>query len=183
MPAVDLKYAVLDGYDALPEDEVIRRLQLLARTQAGERPLQIAADLGVTSRQVRRWTAWARNHVRVSWAADQRKRRRRMLEMRNAGHSYGVIADAFGVSESMVGNALPIAWREAYADVDGWGPPAEPLLDWLRQLPLEDAAGDAGKGSAGAGGGCHGAPGGAAVAVAEVVAGGLADPHGLSDAS
>lgn len=141
MPADGLKYAVPDGYDALPEDEVVRRLQLLARTQAGERPRQIAADLGVTSRQVRRWTAWARRHMGVSWEVDQRKRRRRMLEMRNAGYSYGVIADAFGISESMVGNALPIAWREAYADVDGWGPPAEPLLDWLRQLPLEDAAG------------------------------------------
>ena len=119
----------------LSGDETARRLQVLRRTQAGERPRHIAADLGVTSRKVRNWTCWARDYTGAIWEADQRMSRWRMLDMRNAGHPYGVISDAFSVAESTVSNELSKSRKEVEFDADGWGPPAEPLLDWLSELP------------------------------------------------
>ena len=105
----------------------------------------IAADLGVSSRQVRQWVDWAKRNfppLEYDYAPSDRMmlRRRRMLETRNAGRSVDWVAKRWGVSSATADNDLRRARADAKAYAVVWGPPAEPLLDWLLELPL-DAAG------------------------------------------
>ena len=129
----------------LSDEETNRRRELLARWHQGETARDIAADLGFNSRQVRQWIDWAKQKFpppESDYAPGDRMtlRRRRMLEARNAGRSVEWIAKRWGVSLSTADNDVRRARADAKADAVGWGPPAEPLLDWLRELPL-DAAG------------------------------------------
>ena len=57
--------------------------------------------------------------------------------MRDSGQTVTAIGDMFGVAAGTV-QSDPLRGRKD-AGAAGWGPPAELLLDWLRELPLHVA--------------------------------------------
>lgn len=88
------------GWHGRP-DYYDRRRQAYERWAVGERPRHIAADWGVISRDIRYWVEWYRRRLpaeEAGWPAYLRRRRRWVLELRNAGHSHAAIGRRYGIS-------------------------------------------------------------------------------------
>ena len=128
----------------LSDEETAKRQRILTRWQGGDRTQQIADDYDVRSQQIKYWLEWAKREFApniADTAVDRlMRRRRRMLELRNAGWSREAIADYFGVSAATVKQDLMAASAGIKRDPVVWRPPAKPLLDRLHALP-DDAAG------------------------------------------
>ena len=128
-----------------------RRLEILARRQAGETESELADAYGVTLYQVRTTLVRARAEVgavaalsrltdgRRAWAVGQIRRRRLALELRNAGAPRSYVAEQLGVTTCMVTYLTNMGrWDAASSDPERAGKPvAEPLLDWLAGVPAD----------------------------------------------
>ena len=127
------------GWHGRPEYYEVRR-QAYERWAAGERPRHIAAEWGVTSREVRYWVEWYRRRLpaeEADYPAYLRRRRRWMLELRNAGHSYAEIGQRYGIGAQTALHGVRQAGREVGADEQV----VEPVLDWLRQRLAAEPSG------------------------------------------
>ena len=95
-------------------------------------PRRIAADWGVTSRDIRYWVEWYRRRLpaeEADWPAHLRRCRRWMLELRNAGHSHEAIGQRYGISAQTVGYSV----RQALSEIGPDERIAGPVLDWVRE--------------------------------------------------
>ena len=113
-------------------DKAMRR-SLLARYETGQTLADLAAELAVTESQV--WDC-------ISWAKSEQLRRRRALELRNRGMCNADIGQVLVILERLAGHLAAGGAADAGRMDDpkvlsALGPVAEPLPDWLVQLPAD----------------------------------------------
>lgn len=105
--------------------EIARRREARERWQAGVSPAWIGADMGVTGREIRHWIQWCKRKFAASksvvWNEDSLRQRQRMLELRNAGQSWDLLAQQYGVTTKTKSEYLRRARKEAELGVGGLG--------------------------------------------------------------